>query len=152
MSEARDAILGAVRAVRPPAVPLPDVAAAVREFAAPADDADALDAYAKGTDGAAARLAALDPPPVLESWRDDQVTWLHGAARSARKLAAALRANDAQAVSAVAPAFRNAVGRQPGVTRAQQRAVRAYNERLRRIRALGLQIYRARAALAQRLG
>jgi hypothetical protein len=125
---------------------------AARVATARTDDADALDAYADGTDAAAARLDALAPPPVLESWRDDQAAWLRDAARTSRRLAAALRANDAHAVSTLAPQFRDAVGRQPGVSRAQQRAVTAYNERLRRIRALALRIYRARAALAQRLG
>ena len=81
MTTARDAILQAVRAARPAAVPLPDVAAAGREFAAASGGGQAADLATRLAEAARAGGAA-----VVEGRRSDLPRLVAEAAPGARRV------------------------------------------------------------------
>jgi hypothetical protein len=124
--------------------------ASLRGRRAPAGEAAALAAYARRVDQVARRLASLRAPPALRPWQAEQVAWLRGLAPGARRLAGALRGGGG-AARELTVAFRAQLARQPGVTRAQRRAVAAYDARVRDVAALRQRIEREREALARRL-
>lgn len=114
-----------------------------------AAEASALDAYARRIRSVRMKLAALTPPPMLRPWHDEEAAWLEALARDAQRLSGALRGEgDANAAAA---AFRAETARRPGVSKAQQRAVKAYDAEIDAIDRLSARIQRELAQLNRRL-
>lgn|SRR5262245_12052925 len=98
--------------------------------------ADDLTRYSTRLRRTAAALAVVSAPPVLSSWRDDEVEWLHALSLEAKRLGTALRVNDAHAAGILAVRFRRIAAASPGVTAAQRRAVIGFNSRAKSVQDL----------------
>jgi hypothetical protein len=123
---------------------------AARPGVGAAREATALDAYARQVRAVRTKLAALTPPAILRPWHDEEAAWLEALARDAQRLSAALRGAAATAADAAA-AFRAETARRPGVSTAQQRAVKAYDARIDAIDQLSVRIQRELQQLDRRL-
>jgi hypothetical protein len=113
--------------------------------------ADALEAYAAPLDGVAKDLEALHAPLVIQPSQRIQVQTYRDVARRARALATALRAkkNGAQQLHAleVAVASSSSIPAQ----KARIAAVKGFNRRVARLRALEVQAQHERSRLERTL-
>jgi hypothetical protein len=114
---------------------------AARPGVGAATEATALDAYARRVRAVRTKLVALTPPAMLRPWHDEEAAWLAGLGRDAQRLAAALR-GDAATANGAAATFRADSARRPGVTKAQQRSVKAYDAQIDAIDRLSARIQR----------
>jgi hypothetical protein len=99
----------------------------------PGHQTRALRAYFLSLDLLIARLKRLDVPPVLAPTHHAQTTRLTSARLLAKRLRAAIQAQDAKRVAALLVRFRKLNGRRAQERRLTARAIRSYLQRYRRI-------------------
>ena len=118
-----------------------------------AEQASALEAYAKRLAPPLAALRALRPPPLLAQIRDTQVTTLTRLRSTATDLAKALRERRAGDVRTNVRRFALAArtGDTVAAQRAQIRTIEAYNARARGISSLAAAVQRERDRLERSL-
>ena len=123
--------------------------ARLRAARTPADQAEALDRYARGAYGQYSALRRLDPPPVLLGSHRSQLKRLFDSTRLAEALRDATRARDSKRVARLLLAFRR-VNAQARSSRLTKDAVGAYNERYRSIDVAVAAMQREQTRLQQR--
>ncbi|HEY8193405.1 MAG TPA: hypothetical protein VIF36_05710 [Gaiellaceae bacterium] len=99
----------------------------------------------------AGRLDEVDAPPLLEPSRRAYATQLRAYASSSEALQRGIQANDQAAVHRAVRRMALAAEAPPGTFRAQRAAIIAYNERVKRINALGVALERERQRLEREL-
>jgi hypothetical protein len=134
------------------------LAAASRRLRAQLRTAGSVDAqgvavqrYAVELRRIADRLDEVDAPPLLEPSRNAYAKQLRAYASSSEALQRAITANDQEAVNRAIRRMGLAAEAPPGTFRAQQDAIKAYNERVKRINALGIALERERLRLEREL-
>lgn len=90
----------------------------------------ALDAYAAAVSGSLHALRRVVPPPLFSPWHRSQVGHLRAALRFARDVSLSIHAKDAAAVQRSLRRYQLALADTVSLSRAQRRAVIAYNRRL----------------------
>ncbi len=111
----------------------------------------AVQRYAVELRRIAGRLDAVDAPPLLEPSRRAYATQLRAYASSSEALQRGIQANDQAAVHRAVRRMALAAEAPPGTFRAQRAAIIAYNERVKRINALGVALERERQRLEREL-
>lgn len=107
--------------------------------------------YARELNRVAAALDALEPPPLLAASHAAYVKQLRSYAAASQALQRAIRQNDQAAVDAAIERLRRASVAPPGTAKAQQAAIIAFNERVAKVRRLGLAVERERRRLETEL-
>jgi hypothetical protein len=125
--------------------------AALRAAATPADQAAALDRFARGLGGMLRDLRRLDPPPVLRPAHGDQIARLTSTRSLAVQLHDALVAQDAQGVARLLDRFRSAASDRRPRTKLAARALAAYNRRLQALNGAYADVQREQVRLDRTL-
>ena len=121
----------------------------LRSADGPEAQASALGRYAQSVSGQFGRLRRLDPPPVLFATHQAQLARLDESNRLARRLQRATRRRDSQRVARLLLRFRRVTGQTGGRTLTRT-AVRAYNERYRRVVGTATALQREQQRLERR--
>lgn len=121
----------------------------LRRAAGPDAQSTALGRYASGVYGQFSRLRRLDPPPVLLATHRAQLARLYESNRLARGLQRATRRRDEKRVARLLLRFRR-VTRDAGRAALTRTAVRAYNERYRKVIATATALQREQQRLERR--
>lgn len=112
----------------------------------------AVGRYARTLRLTADRLETIDPPPLLAPSHRAYVAQLRRYGRSATSLQRAVASGDNDAIAAAGTKLREASAAPSGTSRAQRRAIQAYNERIAAIRSLANAVERERLRLDAELG
>lgn len=115
----------------------------------PAEQADALDRYARGAYGQYNQLRQLDPPPVLLTSHRSQLQRLFDSSKLAWRIRQATLARNSEQVARLLLRFRE-VNARARPTRLTRDAVRAYDERYRDITAAVTAMQQEQIRLQQR--
>jgi hypothetical protein len=111
----------------------------------------AVKRYATELRAVASRLDEVAAPPLLEPSRNAYVSQLRAYASSSEALQRGIQDNDQVAVDRAVRRMQQAASAPPGTFRAQRAAIRAYNERVRKVRALAVALERERQRLEREL-
>jgi hypothetical protein len=112
---------------------------------------EAVKRYASELRAVANSLDDVAAPPLLEPSRHAYVSQLRAYASSSEALQRGIRDRDQAAVDRAVRRMQLAAEAPPGTFRAQRAAIIAYNERVKRINALGLALERERQRLEREL-
>jgi len=112
---------------------------------------EAVKRYASELRAVANSLDDVAAPPLLEPSRHAYVSQLRAYASSSEALQRGIRDRDQAAVDRAVRRMQLAAAAPPGTFRAQRAAIIAYNERVKRINALGLALERERQRLEREL-
>ena len=112
---------------------------------------EAVKRYAVELRAVARMLDGVDAPPLLEPSRRAYVSQLRAYAASSEALQRGIRNSDQAAVDKAVVQMQRAASAPPGTFRAQREAIKAYNERVRKIRRLAVALERERQRLEREL-
>ncbi|MEP7335258.1 MAG: hypothetical protein ABI717_05695 [Actinomycetota bacterium] len=111
----------------------------------------AVKRYAAELRAVAAKLDEVAAPPLLEPSRRSYAVQLREYASASEALQRGIRTNDQLAVDNAVRRMQQAASSPPGTFRAQQEAIKAYNERVKKIRALAVAVEKERQRLEREL-
>ena len=112
---------------------------------------EAVERYAAELRAVATTLDEVAAPPLLEPSRRAYVAQLRGYAAASEALQRGIRNNDQAAVDLAVRRLQRAASSPKGTFLAQQAAIKAYNERVRRIRTLAVAVEQERQRLEREL-
>ena len=112
---------------------------------------EAVKRYAVELRAVAESLGDVAAPPLLEPSRRAYVSQLRAYASSSEALQRGIRDNDQVAVDRAVRRMQQAASAPPGTFRAQRAAIKAYNERVRKVRTLAVALERERQRLEREL-
>jgi len=123
----------------------------LRDAGSPQAQGDAVKRYAVELRTVAGQLDEVEAPPLLRPSHRAYVSQLRAYASSSEALQRGIRDNDQDAVNDAVRRMQQAASAPPGTFRAQAEAIKAYNERVRKIRTLAVALERERQRLEREL-